>query len=153
MILLVARLLTHSRATALVQFVCMKANSTDPVAAIMAELQMAATERSAGNEGKARVCARRAAGWAVRGWRERRGLGQRGQSAHRYLQGAALDRSLPAHIRAAAAHLVLRINEDHALPIDADVLDDAQVLVDFFLALDDDSWRTNSTRRTMTKNA
>ena len=136
MILLVARLLIHSRATALVQFVCMKIDSTDAVAAITTELQMAATARSGGNEGKARVCARRAAGWAIRGWLKRRGLRQRGQSAHRYLQGAVLDRSLPAHIRTSAAHLVLRINEDHALPIDADVLDDTQVLVDFFLALD-----------------
>ena len=150
--LLVAKLLSHFRATSLVQFVCMKANTIDPVAAIVAELQMAATARSGGNEGKARVCARRAAGWAIRGWMERRGVRQRGQSAHRYLEGAKLDRSLPAHIRTAAAHLVIRINEDHVLPIDADVLDDARVLVDFFLALDDDSWRTHPTRRIMMKN-
>ena len=153
MSLLVAKLISHCRATALVQFMWMKADSIDPVAAIKAELHMAATARSGGNEGKARVCARRAAGWAIRGWLKRRGLRQRGQSAHRYLEGAVLDRSLPAHIRTSAAHLVLRINEDHALPIDADVLDDAQVLVDFFLALDDDSWRTHSTPRIMTKNA
>jgi len=99
---------------------------------------MAATARFGGNEGKARVCARRAAGWAIRGWRERQGIGQRGQSAHRHLQGTALDRSLPAHIRAAAAHLILRIGEDHELPVDADVLDDARVLVNFFLVSDDD---------------
>ena len=116
----------------------MSADSIDPVAAITAELHMAATARFGGNEGKARVCARRAAGWAIRGWRERQGIGQRGQSAYRHLQGTALDWSLPAHIRAAAARLILRIGEDHELPVDADVLDDARVLVDFFPVSDDD---------------
>ncbi len=138
MILLVARRIVHSRCAALVQFVRMSADSIDPVAAITAELHMAATARFGGNEGKARVCARRAAGWAIRGWRERQGIGQRGQSAYRHLQGTALDWSLPAHIRAAAAHLILRIGEDHELPVDADVLDDARVLVNFFLVSDDD---------------
>jgi len=115
----------------------MTAKLIDPVAAITAELQMAVAARASGNEGKARVCARRAAGWAVCGWREQRGIGRRDQSAHGHLQTAALDRSLPAHIRVAAAHLIRRINEDHELPIEGDVLDDARVLVDFFLASDD----------------
>ena len=137
MILLVTRRMSHSRSTALVQFVHMSVDSSGAVAAIMAELQMAATARSGGKEGKARVCARRAAGWAIRGWQVQRDNGVRGQSAHWYLQGAAVDRSLPAHIRSAAMHLVLRINQDHDLPTDSDVLDDAQVLVEFFLALDD----------------
>ena len=137
MILLVARRIINSHSTALVQFMCMSADSSDAVAAIMAELQMAAAARSGGNEGKARVCARRAAGWAIRGWQVQRGNSELGQSAHRYLQGAALDRSLPAHIRSAATHLVMRINQDHDLPSDSDVLDDARVLVEFFLAPDD----------------
>ena len=138
MIMLVARRITHSRCAALVQFIRMSADSIDPIADITAELHMAAAARFGGNEGKARVCARRAAGWAIRGWRERQGIGQRGQSAYRHLQGTALDWSLPAHIRAAAAHLILRIGEDHELPVDADVLDDARVLVNFFLVSDDD---------------
>ena len=153
MILLVATRIAHSWYFALVQFVCMNVKSNDVFAAIAAELQMAASARFSGNEGKARVCARRAAGWAIRGWQERQGILEGVTSAHRLLHEASLDRSFPSHIRAAAAHLVLRITEDHELPINADVLDDARVLVEFFLASDDDRYHTQSTQRTMTKNA
>ena len=130
--MLVAKRIVHDLSMTLVQSVRMTANSIDPFVGVTAELQMAVNARSSGNEGKARVCARRAAGWAVRGWRERRGIGNGGQSAHQHLQGAALDRKLPPHIRAAAAHLIMRIDENHELPIGADVLDDARVLVNFF---------------------
>ena len=101
---------------------------------IAAELQMAADARSTGHEGKARVWARRAAGRAIRRWQERRGILEGVQSAHRLLHETSLNSSLPPHICAAAAHLVLRINEEHELPVNSDVLDDARVLVNFFFS-------------------
>jgi len=40
---------------------------------VKSELELAVAVRSTGNEGKARVHARRAAGWAIRSWYERQG--------------------------------------------------------------------------------
>lgn len=118
----------------------MNAEPVDFVVTIMSELRMAADARANGNEGRARVLARRAAGWAIRESHVRRGMNHRGESAYQHLQRAALDQSLPSVIRGAAAHLLLRINEDHELPIDTDVLDDARALVNYFLASDNDRY-------------
>ena len=114
----------------------MGADSNNPITAIRTELQMAETARIGGNKGKARVCARRAAGWAIREWQSQHGILERDGSAYWYLQVAAMDRSLPTDIRVAAGNLIMRINEEHILPVGADVLDDARALVDFFLASD-----------------
>ena len=131
----------------------MSVNSNDSLGVIAAELQMAVVARATGHEGKARVRARRAAGWAIRRWQERRGILDGVQSAHRLLHETSLNRSLPPHICAAAAHLVLRINEEHELPVNSDVLDDARVLVEYFWAPDDDGYHGQSTQSTRTKNA
>ena len=100
---------------------------------IESELQMAEIASIGGNKGKARVCARRAAGWAIREWQSQNGVFESHRSAYWYLQVAAVDYALPTYVRAAAGNLIMRINEDHNLPVDADVLSDARVLVDFFL--------------------
>ena len=100
---------------------------------IESELQKAEIASIGGNKGKARVCARRAAGWAIREWQSQNGVFEPHRSAYWYLQVAAVDYSLPTHVRTAAGHLIMRITEDHNLPVDADVLADARVLVDFFL--------------------
>jgi len=85
----------------------------------------AAASRSRGNEGRARVCARRAVGialalhWSV------------GPPANAYqlLMRAAADSGLPPEVRQAAQRLTRRVTEAHRLPHDEDPLDDARVIL------------------------
>ena len=114
----------------------MWADSNNLITAITSELQMAEIAHCEGNKGKARVCARRAAGWAIRVWQTQHGIVQREQSAYRHLQVTATDDTLPVYIQAAAGNLITRINEEHNLPVDVDFLGDARVLIDFFLDSD-----------------
>ncbi|MEE3255477.1 MAG: hypothetical protein VX199_07240, partial [Chloroflexota bacterium] len=72
---------------------------------VKSELELAVAVRSTGNEGKARVHARRAAGWAIRSWYARQGCSKKGQSAFSYLQSVSNDSSVPGHIREAVSHL------------------------------------------------
>ena len=100
------------------------------------ELDLAVAMRSAGNEGKARVHARRAAGWAIRVWCERHDCSKKGQSAFAYLQGVSVDPSIPKYVREAAANLVLRITVNHELPVETDILDDARLVATYFVNTD-----------------
>tara|TARA_A100001037_G_C15109031_1_gene617997 strand:+ start:1459 stop:1794 length:336 start_codon:yes stop_codon:yes gene_type:complete len=103
---------------------------------IESELKLAVAARSNGNEGKARVHARRAAGWAIRSWSTRQGYSNRRKSAFSYLQNVTSDSSIPGRIRDASSHLILRITIDHDLPIETDILDDARLVVRYFLDKD-----------------
>ena len=103
---------------------------------IASELELAVAARSTYNEGKARVHARRAAGWAIRSWYVRQGCTNRRKSAFSYLQGVSNDLSIPGHIREASSHLILRITVHHELPIENDMLDDARLVVNYFVDKD-----------------
>jgi hypothetical protein len=92
---------------------------------IAQELARGAAARGQGLEGRARVCARRAAGAAVREYLEQRGLDAPGPSAYdllAYLQGYA---GVSEAIRRAAGHLMARVDEDFSLPADVDLLAEA----------------------------
>jgi hypothetical protein len=94
------------------------------------ELASAAQARSQGFEGRARVCARRAAGAAIRAYLEQRGLPAPGPSAMDLLQ---YFRSLPGltaeHVRV-LDHLLARVDESFALPQEVDLLADARWLIE-----------------------
>ncbi|RLT46751.1 MAG: hypothetical protein DWI63_01875 [Chloroflexi bacterium] len=96
---------------------------------IARELALAEQARQAGNEGRARVCARRAAGWAVAAGAGIAAL----PNAFVQLQRLAKDSAQPAHIRSAAAHLTLRITSEHLLPGNADPLSEARSIIRHFL--------------------
>ena len=91
------------------------------------EVQKARAARLGGLEGRARVCARRAAGWAL----------QTKYSASKPLNGLELlhqvaqDSRLPEHIRACASHLVMSVNTAHELPPGVDLIADAQTLIEY----------------------
>jgi hypothetical protein len=97
---------------------------------IDAEMEQAFEARRTGKEGRARVCARRAAGWAIRWYQEQRFGGlQAVEPAYILLQWyQALD-DQPASLRQAAGRLTTRIDEDHNLPFSEDPLEDAQTLI------------------------
>jgi hypothetical protein len=97
-------------------------------AEIASELDQAMQARQAGNEGRARVCARRAAGLAARDYLARRGLGS-GGSAYDLLQRLAGLPGLTPDLQAAASRLTMRVSEAFALPADVDLIAEARHLI------------------------
>jgi hypothetical protein len=88
----------------------------------------------AANPGKARVCGRRAAGWAIQAWYQSRdGPGWRGD-AMTQLTRLRAEPLAPAAARAAAERLSTKVDRDHRLPFDQDPLDDASVIIEWALA-------------------
>ncbi len=98
------------------------------------EFERAAEARARGNEGQARVCARRAAGIAIREYYARRGQTIRTSSAYDLLQLLTEESHLPPDLKQAARYLTLRVTEEFKLPVDADLLDEARKLCDGLLA-------------------
>jgi len=82
--------------------------------------------QQSGNLGRARVCARRAAGLGLKAWYQRRGEAAWGGDAMRQLARLQADPLTPVEVRAAAARLTTRVDFDHQLPFDDDPLEDAE---------------------------
>ncbi len=99
----------------------------------LAELRRGYRVRAEGNEGQARVCARRAAGVALREYWRRRGRERIPPSAYALLNELLQQPALPPEIRRAATYLTLRVNEAFRLPVAADLLAEAQRLADWLL--------------------
>lgn len=92
------------------------------------EMQRAETARAEGNEGMARVCARRAAGIVAKEYFKRREIGLP-RSTIATLQSLKVLSQLPdvpEEVREVAAHFTVNITPDHVLPGDVDLL--AEVL-------------------------
>lgn len=97
------------------------------------EIQSAQAARKSGNEGKARVCARRAAGAAAGEYLARRGSPWGHANAYINLQRLQNLPDVPLQIRHIAGHFLEKITEDHELPSEADLIQDALWLVDQLL--------------------
>ncbi len=102
--------------------------SMDAKAEIQAEFEKAEQARARGNEGQARVCARRAAGIAAREYLSRQGRPPRSSSAYDVLRLLADDPSLPTNVKEAALRLTLRVDEEFQLPAGMDLLAEAREL-------------------------
>jgi hypothetical protein len=98
-----------------------------------AEIQQAEAARSAGNEGMARVCARRAAGAVIGEYLQRRGLPDPGPSAIDRIQQLASLSDLHPQAQQIADHLLTRVTTEHTLPIDADLIAEARWLKEVLL--------------------
>lgn len=94
------------------------------------EFAVAREAITAGNEGKARVCARRAAGQATtwflskfprQGWQP---------DALNQLQRLSNDESFPQHVRDAAQRLTTKISDRFTYPFSANPLEDARMIID-----------------------
>ena len=96
---------------------------------IEAELKFARGEQAKGKEGRARVCARRAAGWAVAAyWKQHLGDEPHPNAYHLLCWFQKLE-DVPQDLRLAAARLTTRVTPNHELPHDDDPLEDAQAIV------------------------
>jgi hypothetical protein len=93
-----------------------------------AELRTGEAARLNGNEGRARVCARRAAGIAVGAYYRQRGIIDPGPSAYNRLRYLSEIEDAPPVVREIASHFLVRIDTDHHLPIEADLLAEARQL-------------------------
>jgi hypothetical protein len=111
--------------------------SEDPMsieAHVEREMALAYRARRDGNEGRARVCARRAAGWAASSYFERVTGMQAPRSALSILTWLRDDESIAGEIRSGAKRLTTHVSPSHIFPFDEDPLEDAQRIVDEFAA-------------------
>lgn len=108
---------------------------TDWKEKIRIEFERAESARAQGNEGQARVCARRAAGIAIREYYTRRRQHVRTPSAYDLLQKLTNEPQLSPELKQAAAYLTLRVNEEFKLPVDVDLLNEARKLCDGLLEI------------------
>ena len=97
------------------------------------EFENAAQARAKGNEGQARVCARRAAGIAIRDYLTRHGGRPSSASAYDLLNLIKEDPLLPPDLKRVADHLTLRVTEEFKLPVEADLIAEARSLCDWLL--------------------
>ena len=95
-------------------------------AEIAAEIERAEQARLRGNEGQARVCARRAAGIAIREYLKRKGIHPPSGSAIDLLNLIKDEPRLSPDLKLIADHLTLRVNEEFNLPIQADLIAEAR---------------------------
>ncbi len=97
------------------------------------EIKRAIQARTRGNEGQARVCARRAAGIAAGEYLHRRGFAVSLVSAIDLLKELLTLTDLDPVILEASRNLTMRVTEEFRLPNDADLIQQAQVLADKLL--------------------
>ena len=100
---------------------------------IIAELERASQARQRGNDGQARVCARRAAGIAIREYLTRRGIRPPNASAYDLLNLIKDDPLLSPGLKRIADHLTLRVTEEFKLPVKVDLVAEAKDFCDELL--------------------
>ena len=93
-----------------------------------AEFERAAQARIQKNEGQMRVCARRAAGIAIREYLTRQGKRPPSLSAYDLLNLIKADITLSPTLRLIADHLTVRVTEEFKLPVDAALVAEARTL-------------------------
>jgi HEPN domain-containing protein len=101
---------------------------TNPQILIDKEFERAEQARAKNNEGQARVCARRAAGIAIREYLTRKGTPPRTASAYDLLNFIKDHPLLAPDLKLIADHLTLRVTEEFKLPVDVDLVAEARVL-------------------------
>lgn len=92
-----------------------------------AELELARDARQRGNEGRARVCARRAAGIVTAEYLRRSGSIPAG-SAYDLLRRLQSLPGVSPQVQEIAAHFLTRVTPAHTLPLPADLVAEAEWL-------------------------
>lgn len=105
----------------------------NPGIEIEREFEKARQARQNGNEGQARVCARRAAGIAIRDFLTRRGIRPPALGAYELLNSIKEHPLLPPDLKLAADHLTLRVTEEFKLPVQADLITESETLCAWLL--------------------
>jgi hypothetical protein len=92
------------------------------------EMEQAEAARASGNEGKARVCARRAAGIVIREYFSRTGIPFAPHSAYQNLLYLKAYPDTSRRVQEVAGYFLERITPDHTLPVEADLIAEARWL-------------------------
>lgn len=98
-----------------------------------AEIEKAEAARAVGNEGMARVCARRAAGILAGEFLRRLGQELVDPSAYTRIVAASQRAELTPQARRSLNLFLLRVTTDHALPVEADLVAEAKWLAQTLL--------------------
>ncbi len=93
------------------------------------EILAAEQARSEGNEGRARVCARRAAGLAIQAYYRARGDSLVESNAYSLLRRFQTDVSIPQEWKRITDTLLTRVEKDYSFPSRADVLAETRRLI------------------------
>ena len=93
------------------------------------ELAAAQAALQSGNDGKARVCARRAVGLATEAWLARHPDRNWRGDAMEYLRQIQQNAIFPASIKEAAERLTTPVPKQHEAPFTADPIGDARVII------------------------
>lgn len=103
-----------------------------PAALIEQELAAAEAARQNNNEGKARVCARRAVALATEAWLGQLSLPRWRGDAMTHLRQIQHDASFPLPIRQAAERLSTPVTRQHESPFTTDPVADARLIITHF---------------------
>jgi hypothetical protein len=103
---------------------------------IREELLLAKQSRIEGNEGRARVCARRAAGAAVKLHLEKKELISPAESALQSLMIFRTAYELPERVKTAVNWLVQRVDENYRLPVEVDLINEAHLVLKYLEEID-----------------
>lgn len=93
-----------------------------------AELRQARLAREKQNEGMARVCARRAVGIVIGEYLNKLGYQSPSNSAHDRLRYLVASPNLPEDTREVARHFLIKVDPDYRLPIEVDLIAEAEWL-------------------------
>ena len=100
-----------------------------PTTLIEQELAAADAAQQDSNEGKARVCARRAVALATETWLAQRSIPRWHGDAMAHLRQIQQDASFPLPIRQAAERLSTSVTRQHAAPFTTDPVADARLII------------------------
>jgi hypothetical protein len=103
------------------------------------EMDDALAARARGQEGRARVCFRRAAGWAIASLQANVDQESHLGNALEALTWFGAELRFQQELRESAIRLTTRVSDDHTLPFEQDPQSDAERLIDFVYG---ESWRT-----------
>ncbi len=98
------------------------------------ELAQAEDSRAKGLEGRARVCARRAAALAARAWLEQRGEPVPSANAIDLFQALSTHPALPSDALQTLRLLLMRVTPEYTLPVEADLIAEARRLASLLLS-------------------
>jgi len=100
-----------------------------PAALIEQELAAAQAAQQDHNDGKARVCARRAVALTTEAWLAQRAIPRWRGDAMAHLRHIQQDASFPLPIRQAAERLSTSITRQHTAPFTTDPIADARLII------------------------
>ncbi|MBC7840075.1 MAG: hypothetical protein H7Y39_15770 [Nitrospiraceae bacterium] len=106
-----------------------KPRGMTPAALIEDELAAAEAARQNSNDGKARVCARRAVALATEEWLAQRSIPRWRGDAMAHLRQIQQDESFPLPIRQAAERLSTPVTHQHTAPFTTDPVADARLII------------------------